>query len=215
MAKFYKSKKFIIPATTIALFVVISFLSQRYSAWLGQSDFLNGPWGEAVYALIMLAAVIIAPFETLPLLPVAATIWGPNEAAILTIIGWTAGSIVAFTLARKFGKKLVYRFANREQLEEWAKTVSCKKLFWVVAFARFVLPIDIISYAVGLFTKMPWYLYVAATVAGIIPFAYLFSYASQLQSSLQAVLAGILIVVLALRFHKIKNYFSQFVKIFK
>ena len=40
-----------------------------------------------------------------------------------------------------------------------------------------VLPVDILSYALGLFTTIKTWKYILATFIGVIPFAFIFSYA--------------------------------------
>ena len=170
------NKKLILPAITIVLFVVVSYFSKKYAVFLADSEIIHSAWGELVYALVMVTAVIVAPFETLPLMPVAVTLWGANTAANLTILGWTTGSMIALFIARKLGPKFVYRFTDKYNIKEWGEAIPKKNMFWLVAFARFILPVDIISYAVGLFTKMHWASYLLATLIGVIPFAYLFAY---------------------------------------
>ncbi|MCK5061704.1 VTT domain-containing protein [Candidatus Parcubacteria bacterium] len=207
--KAIKNKKILILTLTIILFVVISYFSKKYAALLGSSELILGPAGEILYILIMATAVIIAPLETLPLLPIAAILWGPNQAAILTSIGWTIGSLIAFTLARKFGRKFVYRISDKYHIKEWAEMIKPRNRFWLVAFARFVLPIDIISYAVGLFTRMHWGAYLAATLIGIIPFAYLFTYGSQLRVEIQTLIAIIAASLVIFRYNKIRRYIKE------
>jgi len=40
-----------------------------------------------------------------------------------------------------------------------------------------VLPVDVLSYAIGLMTKVPFKIYAGASFVGIIPMAFLLSYA--------------------------------------
>jgi uncharacterized membrane protein YdjX (TVP38/TMEM64 family) len=40
------------------------------------------------------------------------------------------------------------------------------------------VPVDVLSYAIGLFTTVSWRVYTAATLIGIMPFAFIFSYTS-------------------------------------
>lgn len=198
----------------IAAFVVMSFLSERFLAgWAREYNFL-GWQGKAIYAAVMATAVIIAPFETLPLMPVATRLWGPPWAAVLTILGWTAGSLIAFSLARGLGKGFVRRYAGQfQRIEDWGQRLGDKNLFWLVAFARFVLPLDIVSYAAGLFTRMRWFTYLAATLVGVVPFAFIFAYGAGLPLEAQAAAGLVIIAVLLFQFPKIRrwrqNWISQ------
>jgi uncharacterized membrane protein YdjX (TVP38/TMEM64 family) len=206
------SKKIIIPAITIILFVVVSYFSKKYAVFLADSEIIHSAWGGLVYTLAMVTAVIVAPFETLPLLPVAVTLWGANTAANLTILGWTIGSMIALFIARRLGPKFVYRYTDKYNIKEWGEAIPKKNMFWLVAFARFVLPVDIISYAVGLFTQMHWASYLLATLVGVIPFAYLFAYGSELKTGIQITIALIILVIILFKYHKIKYYFKELAK---
>jgi uncharacterized membrane protein YdjX (TVP38/TMEM64 family) len=156
------------------------------------------------YVGLMIVAVIVAPFDTLPLLPVAVQLWGPLFTAFLSIAGWSLGALFAFLLARRWGPSLACRFVRKCDIEEWGTVLPKKNIFWLIVLFRLVLPVDIISYAAGIFTKMDWTLYLAATVVGVAPFAFLFSYGAQLPVIVQAVAGFIIVVVLASSYSSIK-----------
>jgi len=203
-----RKKVIIFIIITVILFIVSSYFSQKYEADLKDLIISKGVFGEIIYVLIMMTAVIIAPFETLPLLPVAVTLWGANQAAILTIIGWTMGALIAFSLARIFGSKLVCWLADKYDVEEWGKVLPRRKTFWLIVFARFILPVDIISYAVGLFTKMHWFSYLGATLLGVTPFAFTFAHGSSLPISWQ-ILGGVIIFILVIfSYNSVKQQFK-------
>lgn len=52
--------------------------------------------GVIVYIILNILDAVIAPGATLPLIPIAARAWGRVGAALITTVGWTAGSLVAF-----------------------------------------------------------------------------------------------------------------------
>ena len=54
------------------------------------------------------------------------------------------------------------------------------ELFLTVVFFRMVIPVDGLSYFLGLFSKMSFKSYTLATVIGITPFALVFAYAGGL-----------------------------------
>ena len=187
-------EEIIIFSFIVVLFILSSYLAHVYSAELSSLPLLHSQAGHLVYTLIMAGAVIIAPAETLPLLPIAVSVWGANLAAILTILGWVVGSMIAFFIARKFGRKIVHRFVEKYDIDELKEALPKKNLFWAVAFARIFLPVDIISYAVALFTRMHWFVYLTATLLGTSIFAFLFAYGAKLPMYLQVV-AGIIILI--------------------
>ncbi|MCK4540095.1 TVP38/TMEM64 family protein [Candidatus Parcubacteria bacterium] len=206
--KFFK-KEIVLLFLIILLFIASSYLSKRYLSSPENFIFLKGIEGVFIFILVIMAAVVIAPFETLPLLPVAASFWGPNKAAFYAIIGWTFGSIIAFYIARVFGEKLVCKFANKIDIDKWRGKLPKKNLFWLVIFARFVLPVDIISYVVGLFTKMPFKWYLLATIIGITPFAFIFSYGAIISIKWQILASITIIIAIFLNYKKLNQYINN------
>ena len=207
-----KAREILIIIIIIFSFIIASYLSHRYASDLRSAIILQGISGSIIYILIMITAVVVAPFETLPLLPVAVTIWGANLAAVFTIIGWSIGALIAFSLARSFGQRLVCRLASKYDIEEWKKLLPEKNIFWLIVLTRIVLPVDIISYAVGLFTKIHWLPYLSATLLGIIPFAFIFAYGARLPVVFQVVVGLAILPLIIFGYHKIKRQFKLWLK---
>lgn len=72
-------------------------------------------------------------------------------------IGISAGSIVSFWLARRFGLELVRQMIPEKKYQVWTKWVNEKKSYTVVLFLAILLPLapdDILCYLSGL-TGMP------------------------------------------------------------
>ncbi|MFH1427002.1 MAG: VTT domain-containing protein [Patescibacteria group bacterium] len=189
----------------VFLFLISSYLSHQYSQEIKNLIIIPSPASQLLYVLIMTSAVVFAPFETLPLLPIAVTLGGANEAAIYTIIGWVIGAQIAFYLGRRFGQKFVCRFVSKCDIEEYREILPKKNIFWLVVIARFVLPVDIISYTVGLFTKMNWLPYFFATLLGVIPFAFIFAHGAQLPLSLQIPVGIIVLLVIIFGYRNLRK----------
>ena len=51
-----------------------------------------------------------------------------------------------------------------------------KNPFWSVVLLRLVMPMDVISYVLGLFTDMTWASYGLATALGLTPSAFILTY---------------------------------------
>ena len=113
------SKKSVILVLTL-VFVVLAFMLSSYLVNMyGQTienSISDGFWGISLFLVINIIAVVLAPFTTLPLVPVATAIWGWFWTGIFLIISWTIGSQIAFYLSRRFGPKLVSRFVNTDKL---------------------------------------------------------------------------------------------------
>jgi uncharacterized membrane protein YdjX (TVP38/TMEM64 family) len=131
--------------------------------------------GVIVYITLNITDAVIAPGSTLTLIPVAAKAWGRLPAAFITVAGWTAGSLLAFFLARHWGAPLVSKIAPMSRVQRLKKYIP-QRLFWSVVVLRFVLPMDVMSYVLGLFTRMPWLEYAGATALGLVPSALVLTY---------------------------------------
>ena len=165
----------------VALFFLVSFLAQSYSDELINLMEARGRRESmAIYVIGAALATVLAPFSFIPFLPVAVVLFGSLQTALLSIIGWTIGAAIAFYLARRYGHPLVHRLIAMERLERLQKRLPSQIFFWSVVGLRMLLPVDILSYALALFTEMPFGQYLLATIIGITPFAFIFSYAAAL-----------------------------------
>ena len=59
-----------------------------------------GVVGYISYVALLVLAVVVMPITVMPLIPLAASVIGPFATAVLSIIGWTLGGVIAFLLAR-------------------------------------------------------------------------------------------------------------------
>ena len=117
---------------------------------------------------------------------------------ILNIVGWMIGSWIAFIIARKYGVKLVKKFISIEKTHEIENKIPKEHLFWSVVLLRVIIPIDILSYALGLFTKMSTRSYLLATLIGITPFAFIWAYLGGFPFKYQAILFLIIGILISL-----------------
>ncbi|MEK6919149.1 MAG: VTT domain-containing protein [Nanoarchaeota archaeon] len=179
----------------IIIFLVSSYFIQK------NISFFEGYLGDNVssmvtYAVIEFLASLFAPINTFPLIPLASNLWGWPLASVLTFIGWFAGALLAFIIARKFGSRVVARFAPVMEVKRLESLISNKNRFWSIVVIRILLPLDILSYAFGLFSKIPFSEYALATAISIIPHALLISYIGSLDFKYQLIGASLLIIIL-------------------
>ena len=188
-------KSFIEVLIIIVLFVFFSYIVQS------NIDFFKGIIGDGFlgmffYVLITIVAIVIAPISTMPLLPIASNLWGVFSAALLSIIGWTVGAFIAFIIARTYGVPIIKKFVPIEKINKLEKMVPRENVFWGVVFLRMIVPVDILSYALGLFSKMKTRDYVLATLIGVSPFAFVFAYLGKMPIQYQ--LAAFLVIAIIL-----------------
>lgn len=201
------TKEIGIALLVVVLFIGASSVVQEYADFFVHIPFALGVEGMVVYTAITIVAIVVAPVSTLPLLPIAVGLWGSFVAALLSILGWTIGAVVAFFIARRFGKPVIYRLVDLKKVEQFEKMLPEQHIFWSLVFLRMALPVDILSYAAGLFTKIRFSTYFSATALGIAPFAFIFSYAAVLPPHYQLVAGAVGIGALFVGYKKIKNTF--------
>jgi uncharacterized membrane protein YdjX (TVP38/TMEM64 family) len=190
----------------IIFFILVSYLVQTniefFRNLIGQ-NFL----GMLIYVLIAIVAIVIAPISTIPLLPIASNLWGVFIATILNFIGWFIGAIIAFILARKYGIKIIKNFISLEKINKFANRIPKENLFWSLVLLRILIPVDVLSYALGFFSKIKLRTYALATFIGIIPFAIVYAYLGKLSFFYQIlILPGLLMVLLLSWLIKEKNH---------
>ena len=179
-----------------ALFILSSYYTNMYSENIQALIGVYDAWGMLIYVLVTIVAIVIAPVSAMPLIPIAVTMWGSLVGGILSIIGWSIGAVIAFYIARRFGYRFVGKFVKLRKVQTYADKVNKSHFFWTVVLLRMVLPVDVLSYALGLFSKMSLGAYTLATIIGISPFALIFSYVADMPILVQIcalAFAGILI----------------------
>lgn len=134
----------------------------------------NG-WGMVLYVFLLAAAVII-PFFNFPAFILAGALWHPLVAATLGIFGWSLGAAIVFLITRTIKKPLLQKFISLNVMEKYEQKISHVEKFWNIVLLRIFVPVDVLSYAFGLFTSVPFPRYMITTVIGVTPFAIIFSY---------------------------------------
>ena len=67
--------------------------------------------GALAYVALFAASVVVMPFSSLPLLPLAARSFGVLPTALLSTAGWWRGCLVAFQVAR-LGRRYLERITS-------------------------------------------------------------------------------------------------------
>lgn len=115
-----------------------------------------GPFGPIILTIIQALQVI------LPILPgflgcaVGAILFGPVGGFICNYVGISAGSIIAFLLAKKYGASLVESLISKEKYDKYAGWAARSKSYTTLLFWGMVLPLfpdDFFCYFSGI-TKM-------------------------------------------------------------
>ena len=191
-----KIKSIIPVAIIVALFIISAFYSQKYGTEAKIFVERGGVFGMVAYVAIEIVATVVAPISAIPLIPIATNAWGVVFTAILSILGWTVGSLAAFAIGRKYGLPLARKFVSVRNLEKIHKHIPQERIFLSVVLLRIMIPVDLLSYALGIFGVLNWRRYALATIIGISPFAFIFAYLGTLPILYQlfSIPAGILFI---------------------
>jgi len=188
-----KTKAFLEILAIVILFIFFSYLVRTNIEFF--NNLIGGnTYGILVYIIITIIAVVIAPISMVPLIPIVSNVFGWVFGAIITFLGWTIGTFIVFFLCRKYGVPLVKKFISLKHINKIESKIPKENLFWDIVLLRVIIPVDILSYALGLFSKVDFKTYALATMIGIIPFTIILSYLGTVPLWYQV--SGIILVVL-------------------
>ncbi len=189
--EFRPEMKFILAAIALGfLFISVSYIAHINSDFLAayiRDDFR----GVLFYLAVLVISAVIAPVDVLFLMPIATSTWGWQLAGLYSLIGWTLGSAVVFFLTRRFGVPLIKKSSVLQKIYRYEKMMPQKNIFFGIISLRIAFPIDLISYAIGLFTNIKFLPFFFATLIGFIPMAFFMAFLGSLPVFMQVV--GLLI----------------------
>lgn len=144
---------------------------QALRDWVGQLGF----WGPLAIIAMMIAAIVMSPIPSGPIAMVAGAIYGPVWGTAYVVIGAEAGALLAFCIARLLGYEAMHRWSRIRPILNWLGKDRSQTGLMLVVFASRLVPFisfDAVSYVAGL-TPLAFWRFVIATLAGVIPTAYL------------------------------------------
>lgn len=114
---------------------------------------------------VILAFIPGEPFEI-----AAGYAFGAVEGTILSIAGATVGSIITFSLVRRFGMRLVRVFFSEEKINsvKFLKTSNARNILFLVIYMIPGTPKDLLGYFAGL-TDIPFSVFFLVCTLGRIP----------------------------------------------
>lgn len=132
-----------------------------------------GPYSSAVFIFIQALQVIVSPIPGDITGMVAGYVYGKAFGFLLSVIGITFGSWVAFELARILGRPFTERFVKREILEKFAFVTT--EMGVAVCFLLFLVPYfpkDSLCYVLGL-SRMSLGTFLIVSMVGRLPGIYM------------------------------------------
>lgn len=134
-----------------------------------------GAWGVMIFTLILIVATFL-PLPDWPLPIVAGYVFGV-WAFLLVYVGIAIPSVIAFLAARQLARDSIRRFLAKRPKYQAIDKVVARDGWKVVVLLRLspVVPFNLQNYALGV-TAIPFWQYVGATLAGIVPGVVIYVY---------------------------------------
>lgn len=129
-----------------------------------------GIWGPIVFMLLNIVQVLLAIIPGGPFEVAAGTMFGAFWGTILCDIAMTAGGMITFFLARKFGMNFIELFTTREKVES-VKFLHANPKSELLLFLFFLLPgtpKDLMCYVVGI-SDIKWWKWLLINLIGRFP----------------------------------------------
>lgn len=163
-----------------ALFILASYLFRNYQPSMENIISTKSVLGMLLFVLVFIISIIFVPISAMPLIPIGVHVWGIAISTALSVIGWTSGAMIAFYLARRFGRPFVAKMIPLQKMEKVERLIPEENIFLTIFFFRAVTPFDGLSYILGLFTRIKSLTFFLATLFGLIPFCLAVSYLGSL-----------------------------------
>ncbi len=164
--------------------VIYSYFSEGIFYLLATSDissivdFINsfGWLSILIFILIVVLEVILAPIPPFVLYVAGGIIFGAFWGGTITLFGNVLGAVIAFLIARTFGRKIIEKKIDsnfRKRFDKFTKRYGGWALF-LIRLNPFTTS-DLFSYLAGL-SKMKLRTLIISTTLGLIPLVYLQTY---------------------------------------
>lgn len=132
----------------------------------------------------------------MPLVPIISKTLGPFTASIINWALWVIGSVLVFFVCRRFGVELLEKFIDLDDIAKLESKIPKEGEFFGLVVLRAIVPVDILSYLVGLLTEIPFKTYFYATLIGLIPLAFYTSYLGSIEFKYQIMLVFVVLTLI-------------------
>ncbi|MFN0093336.1 MAG: TVP38/TMEM64 family protein [Dehalococcoidia bacterium] len=92
-----------------------------------------GVWGPVIFVCVLAFSVLFAPIPNAPIFIAAGLVWGAILGTVYSVAGLLLGSVIAFWVSRKLGRRHLPRLigpAAAARLDRLAETMGGKVIFW-------------------------------------------------------------------------------------
>ena len=173
----------------LALFGAALVLVRAFAVSIEAAVAAHATLGVVVFVATSALAVLMPLLTNLPLLPIAVLAWGPWWTAALLLLGWIGGAALSFWLGRHARAAIVRRFPSVQRHADIDRLIHPQHRLASLVLLRMTFPVDVLSYALGLFSSRTTLMENAlSTALGAAPFALLFALFPTWPPAVQALL---------------------------
>jgi len=175
----------------VALFAVGVWLAREYVVPIREVLSANERAGIAMFVATSILAVLMPLLTNLPLVPIAVMAWGPWWTALLLLLGWVIGATLSLALGRHARGWVLRHFPSVARHAQIDRLIHPRHRIASLIMLRMTFPVDVLSYALGLFSPRTSVGDVAlSTAIGAAPFALLFALFPSLSTTAQLMVFG-------------------------
>lgn len=159
------------------------------------------------YIFFLIASIVVAPISS-PIFLISGWMFHPLLATFYNIAGWSIGAGIAFKIAKYFGRPMILKFISLKKLDYYESILPKNLEFWWIVLFRMITPVDILSYALGIFSNISFSRYMLATIIGITPFSIIFAYGGNIILK-ERYSTLVFLLILAIAIFTISTYFIK------
>lgn len=160
----------------VALFAAAMLLAREFATPIQGVLAAHPRLGILVFVATSVTAVLVPLLTNLPLVPLAVLAWGPAWTALLLLGGWVAGAAISFALGRHARPLILRHFPSVNRHASIDRLIHPHHRIASLILLRMTFPVDVLSYALGLFSRTTTLTENAvSTAVGGAPFAVLFA----------------------------------------
>lgn len=175
----------------VALFAAGVWLAREYAVPIREVLSANERAGVVVFVVTSIVAVLMPLLTNLPLVPIAVMAWGPWWTALLLLLGWVIGATLSFALGRHARGWILRHFPSVTRHGQIDRLIHPRHRIASLIMLRMTFPVDVLSYALGLFSPGTSVGDIAlSTAIGGAPFALLFALFPSLSTTTQLMVFG-------------------------
>jgi len=175
-------------AWVVLLFTAAVLLAREFSAPIQGVLHAHPRLAILVFIATSIVAVLVPLLTNLPLVPLAVLAWGPAWTALLLLGGWVAGAAISFMLGRHARPFILRHFPSATRHANIDRLIHSRHRLTSLILLRMTFPVDVLSYALGLFSRNTTLTENAvSTAVGAAPFALLFALFPALRATAQLI----------------------------